>query len=288
VSRKLPNSAGRLKAVAVLAALLVAFGGATAQRTKNEENVLLRKPLKELVTDFTSVDWFSKVMPAKLALETRESAALPELIALLDSDRRVELMNTADLIYPGAKMFYGHGRILDYDVDWLSVRAGWALEELTFKDFGFRGGTIKESDLLQAVLKGKRDVPLGEVTKPPGDVEAQVQRRAEAVRRAKDWWAGQGGSWRRFDELLRALRSDDSVRQVRALQWVRNGDTRCEGLSVQSYNQFILPEVKRLSGSADEGVRTEAGYLLEDKEGWWYKSKFKFEKPEGWSQVEVK
>lgn len=273
---------------ALLAALLVAVGGAHAQRKNKEAQELLRKPIKELIANFSSEDWGRKVSPAEKALEMKEGAAVAELVALLDSDRRVELTNTFDLIYPGAKTFYGHGGIIDYDLDWLSVRAGWALEKITFNDFGFSGGQIKESDLLQAVLSGKRDVPLGEVAKPPADAETTARRRVEAARKAKEWWAAAGPSWRRFDELLKALRSDSPARQASAMQWLRNGGTRCEGLTVQSYNQIILPEVERLSKSADERVRTEADYLLKDKQGWWYKNKFQFENPEGWNLVEFK
>jgi hypothetical protein len=55
----------------------------------------------------------------------------------------VQLRETWDLIYPGAKTFYGHGYSVDYDLDWLSAKAGWALENLTFQNFGFaRGGLI--------------------------------------------------------------------------------------------------------------------------------------------------
>ena len=282
------NSPGRVIAATLLAATLVAFDRAAAQGTSKEAKALLNKPVRALIEDFTSADWLPKVVPAQRALETKGAAAIPELIALLDSDRRVELKNTADLIYPGAKTFYGHGWVLDYDVDWLSARAGWALEELTFNDFGFRGGMIRESDLLRAALKGKRDVPLSEVAAASDDPESVARRRAEAVRRAKEWWSGAGGSWRRFDELLRALRGGDPARQIRALQWLRLGMTRCEGLDVRSYNQLIRPEVKKLSRSAVEGVRAEAGFLLDDKEGRWYRSKFRFENPEGWSRVEVK
>jgi len=279
---------GWLTARVLLAFLLAAPCGASAQRTDKEAQALIGKPVKELIADFVSEDWGLKVSPAEKALESREGVSAPELVGMLDSDRRVELTNTFDLIYPGAKTFYGHGRILDYDVDWLSVRAGWALEKLTFNDFGFSGGQIKKSDLLQATLKGKRDVPLGDVIKPAAGPDELTRRRAEAVRKAKEWWAAAGPSWNRFDELLKALRGDSRARQLSALQWLRNGETRCEGLNVESYNRLILPEVKRLSASSDEGVRTEAGYLLKDKDGWWYKYKFRFERPEGWNEIEFK
>jgi len=82
------------------------------------------KEVARLIRDFTSADW-QKVHHAKGALESFQVDALPSLIALLDRDERVELTNTADLIYPGAQQFYGHGGILDYDVvGFLYVPAG--------------------------------------------------------------------------------------------------------------------------------------------------------------------
>jgi len=103
-------------------------------------------------------------------------------MALLDRDEKVELRNTADLIYPGAKEFYGHGWILDYDVDWISVRAGWALEELTFQNCGFREGVINEADLLKAAIARQGNVRLNDPSKTP-DMKKQI--RPEAVSRAR-------------------------------------------------------------------------------------------------------
>src|SRR5262245_44810625 len=135
------------------------FGpGVSAQRIKEQNGI------KKLIDDFTSADW-QKVHHAKAALESRQSEAIPALIELLDRNEKVELLNTADLIYPGAKAFYGHGWILDYDVDWISVRAGWALENLTFQNFGFREGVINEADLFKAVIKRQGNVQLTDPSK---------------------------------------------------------------------------------------------------------------------------
>jgi hypothetical protein len=225
--------------------------------------------IKKLIDDFTSRDW-DKVRVAKDALESRQAEAIPALVALLDRDERVELRNTADLIYPGAKEFYGHGGIVYYDIDWISARAGWALEKLTFQEFGFREDAIKESDLFKAAVSGQEKVQL----KDPAMTEAaRKQLRAEAGARAKAWWQKSRGSWNRFDAVLEALRSDDPVRQVWTFQWIRNGSTRCDGLNMESFKKHILPEVERLAKSTDTRVREEVRYLLEDEGGWWLRQK---------------
>ena len=231
----------------------------TAQQTTKDD----------VIRDFVSSDW-PRVSAAKDTLESSQAKAIPLLLQILERDQKVELDNTMDLIYPGAKKFYGHGGILDYDVDWLSVRAGWALEELTFQNFGFREGAINEADLMKALLSRQPEVRLTDPSKTP---EIKKRLRAEAIARVKTWWQNANASWNRFDALLEALRSDDPVRQLRALSWIRFGKTKCDGLTVESFNKHIVPEATRLLKSKDEGVRDQAKYLLDDKEGWWLKYK---------------
>lgn len=89
-----------------------------------------------VVESSTASDW-GRVRAAAKQLENGGAVSLPVLIGLLDRDKVVPLTNTADLIYPGASAFYGHGEMVDHDVDRLSIRAGWVLEAVTFEDFGF-------------------------------------------------------------------------------------------------------------------------------------------------------
>src|SRR5262245_56333343 len=86
-----------------------------------------------------SPQW-SEVMRAKTLLVADRLSSLAPVVAMIDRDDVVPLVNTADLIYPGAKQFYGHGYVVPYDLDHLGDRAGWVLEELTFWDFGFSDG----------------------------------------------------------------------------------------------------------------------------------------------------
>lgn len=227
------------------------------------------KPSYELIEDFVSSDW-GNVAAAKEALESRQADAIPLLLQVLERDQRVELDNTLDLIYPGAKRFYGHGWMLDYDVDWLSVRAGWALEEITFQNFGFREGAIKEADLMTAVLNRQSEVRLSD---PSKTAETRKRIRAEAVARAKAWWETAKVSWNRFDAVLEALRSDDPVRQLWTLNWIRHGKTKCDGLTVENFDKQIVPEAMRLSKSKDKNVSDQAQLLLDDKNRWWLKYK---------------
>jgi hypothetical protein len=111
---------------------------------------------------FASPSW-DRVYETKGKLESRQAAAIPALVEMTFRDDRVALQDTFDLIYPGAHKFYGHGYIVDYDLDVLSARAGWLLEELTFQDFGFAASLISKQQLLGQALQGKRDVPLSEV-----------------------------------------------------------------------------------------------------------------------------
>jgi len=54
---------------------------------------------------------------------------------LLKDTTFIKLKNTAVLIYPEAEKFYGHGGIVYCDIYWISVRAAWLPDEITFQDF---------------------------------------------------------------------------------------------------------------------------------------------------------
>ena len=120
------------------------------------------------------------VLGAKTRLEAVEAAAIPALIDLAFREDRVPLEDTGDLIYPGARFFYGHGELVDYELDILAARAGWLLEDLTFQDFGFSFPALNEKVLLQAIAGGRRDMPLSQAV--PSNA-GQRGYRAEAADR---------------------------------------------------------------------------------------------------------
>lgn len=259
-------------------------------QSRNSAADIRSKPTKELIKDLTSNDWFEKVAPAKKELESRQAEIIPEVVKLLDRDEKITLKNTADLIYPGAQKFYGHGRVVDYDVDWISVRAGWLLEELTFQDFGFREGIIDHDEILMTVIKGKSATLLEEINKKQKNDEAKKHARAAAVKKAGDWWQKAGKPWKRFDEIVAGLKGSDNALQYRIFQWLRNGKTKCDGLTLESFDKLLLPEVKRLSKSANKNIREEANLLIEanSKEKWWYRYKLERDYPDKYGTMELK
>jgi len=217
-------------------------------------------------------DW-QTVYQAKFKLEAGGASSLPFLVRLLDRAELVRLEHTADLIYPGATTFYGHGWLVDYNLDCLSARAEWALEELTFENFGFAEGVIREADLLAAVKGGKRDTPLANVIATERIEKSCERRHAGAVARAKSWFQANGSKWSRFESLKDALINEDPFLQLSALNWLRFGITPCPGVSARTYDTAIRPQVVKLASSNNESVREQAKLLLDDREYYWLKYK---------------
>ncbi len=222
-------------------------------------------------------DYVSHVGTAAALLIWYEEKSIPVLIDLLDRDERVRLQNTANLIYPGARTFYGTGLILDYDIDHLAVRAGWVLERITFEDFGFRQGMMSESTFLDASMRVQRVVPLSEIVSLKETPAAQIH---EAAERARDWWRSNASTWTRYQGILDALRSANVNRQMEALYYVRLGDAPCNGLNPESFARDILPLIEALGESRDPDVRTQTQHLLDDNDGWWWERKQPFRAPD--------
>jgi hypothetical protein len=248
------------------------------------------KPTDKVFVDLESDNWGERVAPAEKELESRQTLVIPDAIKLLDKDVKVKLKNTWDLIYPGADQFYGHGWVLDYDVDWVSVRAGWLLEELTFQDFGFQEGVIDHDAILAAVIAGKSESFVSDLKARLKGQDAKKQSRILAAQRAKDWFQREGANWKRFDAVVGGLKGSNTSLQTRILQWLRNRETKCDGLTIASFNELILPEVKRLARSSDVNLKEEAEYLIEDNSNgkWWYRNKLKRDFPETYSTMELK
>jgi hypothetical protein len=217
-------------------------------------------PIKEVVSRFTQPDW-EGIQRAERELESRQKEAIPELIALLDRHEVVELTGDDGLGYPGG-VFFGHGEILPYDLDYLPARAGWALEELTFEDFGFQGSAKKKPVSIQVY-----PVPEGGIPKPePPTRQERDEKFDPAIANAKKWWRENGAGWSRLKALEDALGGADSHRQYRALTWLRSGTTRCDGLTLEVYAQEVKPLVDKLAGSPSPQVEDQAKLLL--AEGW--------------------
>ena len=219
---------------------------------------------------------FSDVYQVKDSIVNRGKEAIPKLIELLKDTSFVKLKNTVDLIYPGAEKFYGHGWIVNYDIDWISVRAAWLLEEITFQNFGYHEKTISEDQLMNLhqqnyssyLQTGNHAVDFKNQT-PRQKLIAYRQMIADSVSK---WWEKNQNSWTRLNALKEALESNNEQRQSLALHFLRFEDTKCDGLTRESYQRELFPLVQKIRDSKSNQSE-QAQLLLDDIEFYWLKGK---------------
>jgi hypothetical protein len=227
---------------------------------------------KQLLADFTSSDW-QLIKSAKLELENMQGVIIPDLIQFLDSKEKVKLENTGSLIYPGAEKFFGHGQILDYDIDYIAIRAGWLLEEITFNNFGFTGIHLPKDEIIDFIRITFPDYYNNSGNRKKIESAEQEELRnivqELAVKDAKEWWNIEGAHFSRLESLVLALQSFDEKRQVKALFYMRNGITKCDGISKDYYYNELIKEIGRLSGSDVQRVSEHAKLILMDTKFEW-------------------
>jgi hypothetical protein len=238
--------------------------------------------MDELINQFVSEDW-NTVKNAKESLENYEDKAIPKLMPLLDEDRIVKLKNTGSLIYPGAEKFFGYGQIVDYDIDNISIRAGWLLEEISFNNFGFTGYHLPDEDLVGFIKITFPDYYNNSTNrkKIQSSSAAELRRLIHklSVSKAKEWWEQNHGNWTRLQALVDALQSFDEKRQVKALFYIRNGTTRCTGLTKDFYIENISKEIVRMSSSDTKRISEHARFILFDTKFEWLENKNSGDEP---------
>lgn len=239
-------------------------------------NLLAQSDIDQLLKDFIGDDW-NTVSTAKDKLENYEEKALPQILSMLDNNTKNKLKNTGSLIYPGAEKFFGYGQIIDYDIDNISVRAGWLLEEISFNNFGFTGIHISDEDLIGFIKLTFPEYYNNSTNRKALESSSVDNLRKTihdlSVKNAKDWWQRVGSNWTRLKALDDALKSYDEKCQVKALFYMRNGDTKCTGLTKDYYIDNISKEIVRLSTSDTKRISENAKLILFDTKFLWLESK---------------
>lgn len=232
--------------------------------SNQERNLVVSTPSPEIekqLNDFVASEW-GKVYTAKDTLMMMEKEVIPHLIGLMKDEKRfVKLKNTADLIYPGATEFYGHGWFIPYDLDWIAIRAGWALEELTFQNFGFIENSITDVDLIQVhkdnyeeyIQTGKHDINFE---------RESFEKLEKTIKKATDWWIENQDNWTNIEAVKEAINSNDVTRQMNALQHLRYPNYTSKGLTDEYYEKELKPIVEKLKSSNDEEIAKQARLKL--------------------------
>ena len=241
--------------------------------------------IDSLFKKFQRASFYEHVLPSKLRLEDQQKKIIPTLIKLLDDTGFVKLENTADLIYPGATQFYGHGHYVPYDMDWISVRAGWLLEELSFQDFGYKTSGVDDAYLFK-LMKEKYSEYLKKGTyelewKQKSTKEKLIAFRKILAKKAKDWWQANENTWTRIAAIKEALQSNDEHRLGEVLQFLRYGETKCDSLNTALYLKEIKPLVVALKNTTYKSVKEQVDLLLNEDLGYWTNKMKELEK-KGW------
>lgn len=215
------------------------------------------------IEDFNSSNW-ETVYKAKDSLEKLDSASLPYLLENLNSkDKYVKLKNTADLIYPGATEFYGSGWVIDYDLDWLSIRTGWAIEDITFENFGFKELKISEKELIEMQKNNIKYEEYLKTGKYNFDIKPdRIKAVKKCIEKANEWWEENYKNWTRLNGITAALKSNDIQRQSSALQYLRFGEYCIAGLSRNYFDKELRPIIENLLNSKEESIKQDSELLL--------------------------
>ena len=218
--------------------------------------------IDSLFIEFKKECFYENVYYAKLSLEDRQEEIIPTLIKMLKDTSFVRLTCTIDLIYPGATKFYGHGHYIPYDIDWLSVRAGWLLEELTFQDFGYKTTDVDDTYLYNLMkTKYKEYIENGTYdivwkNKTPNEKITEARRLQAKI--VEKWWKKNKKNWNRTDAIKEALISKDVTRISAASQFLAYGETKCNGLTWKIFEEEIKPLGMELANSENEEIRKHA------------------------------
>ncbi len=236
--------------------------------------------INALIDELKGSRSFLTVDSIKEKLVNQGKDAIPFLIEMLKDTAFVKLTETGDLIYPGSTRFPSHGYIINYAIDWRSVRAGWVLEELTFQDFGYRNNVVTESELF-ALSKSvyspeyiQSDNDKFEFRHETEERRIKEYRKLLAVK-VENWWRINQNSWNRFIGLKSALESKNNYRIHRALDYIRVGTTQCNYLTRESFDEELKPIVKRIRLRGENGTSEHAKMILKDKRYEWLEKKYK-------------
>jgi len=229
-----------------------------------------------LLSQFRSTDW-PTVLKAKESIENMEATGIPQLMNMLNDFSVRKLKNTGDLIYPGTKKFYGHGKILDYNVDEICIRVGWLLEDLSFQDFGFAGIYIPEAELLDFIKNNFQGYYAGLSNKQSlvnmSAAEKRKLVRSLSIKKAQDWWRRKSETWSRLDALTESLQSTDDKDKVKALFYIRNGKTKCTGLTKAFYQANLESIIRELARNDLKRISENAKLILMDIDFEWLHQK---------------
>ncbi len=216
--------------------------------------------LDSLLRAFKSKDFDEAVLGAKTDLESKQKEVIPALIQLLQSTEYAKLYYSTTLMYPGTKrVIFENEKIIPYELDWISIRAGWLLEELTFKDFGFRSPAIDSPSIEEIKLNNRIEKfeKIYTINWQNRQTEAQIiQSRKILAEKVATWWEQNKSTWTRVSALKTALQSNNEFCISKALSFMyayTDSENSCDQY-FDLYKSEILPYIILLKHSLIKSI----------------------------------
>ncbi|MBF4516027.1 hypothetical protein IRZ71_06725 [Flavobacterium sp. ANB] len=201
--------------------------------------------LDSLFNEFKKNSFYASIYPAKKELENYQIAVIPKLIKLLSDTTFVKLKGTADLIYPGTTTYYGHGHYIPYNMDWISIRSGWLLEDLTFQDFGYKNSEVNDETLMKLMKENYYDYINNGTYELDWKNKTSQQKNIEykkiLFKKTEKWWKENRKKWNRISAIKEALKSNNENRLSNVFQYLRFGNSKCDNLTKEIYLKEIEP-----------------------------------------------
>lgn len=220
--------------------------------------------IDSLLNDFKGFMFAYKIQPAKLALETYDKDAIPKIIPLLYSSEFTKIDDKPYLMYPASREYMStHGYILPYNIDWLSIRAGWLIEALTFIDFGYKTELDeKKYAIIDGYLyKGIREIPW---INAPTEASLLKTRKPMADKVAA-WWQKNKDTWTRLGALKELLQSKNVDDVYKALHFILYTRTKCDGFTRDAYEKEIKPIIVSIfENTNDDAIISIVTTLLQN------------------------
>jgi hypothetical protein len=196
------------------------------------------------------------IRDAKDSLSNFQQLALPKLIFLLYSSTR---LNT-DPGDPYTILATGHYKgpnkvsIIPYNFDWLSIRAGYVIESLTFINFGYASPyKISENG------NGSFKITWNKIA----TAESLKKDRKIMADKVAAWWKKNSTTWSRFNALKTALKSKDQETVTRGVDFIFGGETKCDGFTKESYEKELKPLLQNLLNTSDTYLKGRIDHIFE-------------------------
>lgn len=201
--------------------------------------------IDSLLQAFKRKDFDEAVWTSSLKLEKKEKEIIPALIQLLESSEYAKLYYSYQLMYPGTKrVIFDYEKIIPFELDWISIRAGWLLEEITFMDFGYSSKAICSPSILDIKINNRIETneKIYTVNWQNRQTEEEImQSRNILAAKVRKWWEQKKESWNRVSAIKDALQSNNEYRILKALDFVSFYDFRKE--SIDNYHQLYKSEI---------------------------------------------